>query len=305
MRAASCSGFSAITSWMVEQLGLATIPRWAWAEAPLTSGTTSGTSGCIRKALDLSTTTQPRLTASGANRSDVPPPAEKRARSKPASESSVSSRTSSSPPANGTRLPAERAEANGTTSEAGKPRWARIESTSGPTAPVAPTTASRRSDTDLPPLRLGQLLLELAVQGRHRLLDLLAGDHARHLDRRRGDHAHVDAVLGQDLEHAGGDTGMALHSGSDQAHLPGGRVGPPVQAELRAQLLDGVGHQRQLVGRDREGDVGVSVRDSVLDDRVDVDVRRRHRVEDAGSGTRLVGHVGQRHVGLVHRVRDA
>jgi len=41
------------------------------------------------------------------------------------------------------REPAERAEAKGTTSEAGNLRSPRIASTPGPTAPVAPTTAVR------------------------------------------------------------------------------------------------------------------------------------------------------------------
>ena len=138
-------GARATTSWIVEQLGLETIPPWPARAPGFTSGTTSGTCGCIRNALDLSTTTTPRRTASGANRFEVLPPAENRARSKPARASSVSSRTSSCWSPKATRVPAERADANGTTSAAGNSRSRRIESTSGPTAPVAPTTATRRS----------------------------------------------------------------------------------------------------------------------------------------------------------------
>ena len=37
-----------ITIWVVEQLGLAMMPRWPARAAALTSGITSGTSGCIR-----------------------------------------------------------------------------------------------------------------------------------------------------------------------------------------------------------------------------------------------------------------
>src|SRR5690349_919055 len=243
MPAASYSGFSAITSWMVEQLGLETIPRWAPAASPFTSGTTSGTSGAIRNALDLSTTTQPRRTASGANRFAVPPPAEKRARSKPSRASSVSSRTSSSSPANGTRRPAERAEANAATSVAGNARSSSTRSTSGPTAPVAPTTATRRLGTGRLPA-LGDLGLERVVQRGDGPLDMLARDHARDLDRRGRDHAHVDVVVGERLEHARGHPGVALHPGTDQAHLGGRVVDPPMQAEVAAQALDGVGHQR-------------------------------------------------------------
>ncbi len=66
---------------MVEQLGLERMPRWASTASGLTSGTTSGTPGSMRNALDLSTTTQPRATAAGAKRFDVDPPAEKSARS--------------------------------------------------------------------------------------------------------------------------------------------------------------------------------------------------------------------------------
>ena len=64
--AASCSGLSATTIWMVLQLGLAMMPfgRLA-ADSMFTSGTTSGTSGSIRQALELSMTTAPRAAAAG------------------------------------------------------------------------------------------------------------------------------------------------------------------------------------------------------------------------------------------------
>ena len=57
---------SAHTSWIVEQFGFETMPWWADRLSAFTSGTTSGTAGSMRNALDLSTTTQPRATASGA-----------------------------------------------------------------------------------------------------------------------------------------------------------------------------------------------------------------------------------------------
>src|SRR5262249_28114549 len=161
----------------------------------------------------LSTTTHPRRTASGAKRLEVPPPAENSARSKPASASSVSSRTVSCRPAYSTVVPADRAEANGTTSAAGNPRSARIESNSGPTAPVAPTPATRCSCIRRTRSLLGeiQLSLEGVVECLHRLRHALPRDHAGHLDRRRGDHANVDAMLGQRLEHPRRHAGMALH----------------------------------------------------------------------------------------------
>ena len=57
-------------------------------------------------------TVAPARTASGAKRFEVPPPAENSAMSTPAKLDSVSSRTGSGSPRNGSVLPAERAEAN-------------------------------------------------------------------------------------------------------------------------------------------------------------------------------------------------
>src|SRR5207245_3672367 len=54
------------TSWMVEQLGLATMPLGIERSASaLTSGTTSGTSGSMRQALELSMTMAPARAAMG------------------------------------------------------------------------------------------------------------------------------------------------------------------------------------------------------------------------------------------------
>ena len=55
------------TIWMVEQLGLAMMPLCQSTSSGLTSGTTSGTSGSMRQAEELSTTTQPASRAMGAN----------------------------------------------------------------------------------------------------------------------------------------------------------------------------------------------------------------------------------------------
>jgi hypothetical protein len=61
MVAASCSGLSATTSWAVEQFGLAMMFFLAKpsSAAAFTSGTTSGTSGSMRQADELSITTVP------------------------------------------------------------------------------------------------------------------------------------------------------------------------------------------------------------------------------------------------------
>src|SRR3712207_7737242 len=68
---------------MVEQLGLAMIPRWSSSASGLTSETTSGTSSSRRHLEELSTTTAPASTKRGAHSPDVEPPAENSARSKP------------------------------------------------------------------------------------------------------------------------------------------------------------------------------------------------------------------------------
>ena len=50
----------------VVQFGLAMMPRCSLMSLALISGTTSGTWSSMRKALELSTTTQPARAASGA-----------------------------------------------------------------------------------------------------------------------------------------------------------------------------------------------------------------------------------------------
>src|SRR5262249_23768880 len=66
IRAKSCSGLSATTIWIVEQFGFATMPFGIRVRAwELTSGTTSGTSGSMPQALQLSTTTAPAFAAIG------------------------------------------------------------------------------------------------------------------------------------------------------------------------------------------------------------------------------------------------
>ena len=70
----------------MEQFGLATMfirPKPARASA-LTSGTTSGTSGCIRQAEELSITTQPVEPIFGDQALDTSPPADIRQMSVPA-----------------------------------------------------------------------------------------------------------------------------------------------------------------------------------------------------------------------------
>ena len=93
----------------------------------------------MRKADELSTTSAPADAKRGAHSREVPPPAENSATSKPSIVSSRNGWIVASP----SRLPADRSEANGTTSAAGKPRRSSSDSMIVPTAPVAPTTATR------------------------------------------------------------------------------------------------------------------------------------------------------------------
>ena len=72
----SCSGFSATTSWAVEQLGLAMMPLGiSFSASALTSGTTSGTCRSMRQALELSITMQPWAAILGAHSLAMAPPA--------------------------------------------------------------------------------------------------------------------------------------------------------------------------------------------------------------------------------------
>jgi hypothetical protein len=69
---------------IVVQLGLATMPLGRSSRAwGLTSETTSGTSGSIRQAEELSTTVAPAAATIGASSLAVPFPAENRTMSRP------------------------------------------------------------------------------------------------------------------------------------------------------------------------------------------------------------------------------
>ena len=91
MRAASCSGLSATTIWMVLQLGLAMMPF-----GPLDGGVHvhlghhQRTPASMRHALELSMTTAPARAANGANSRETLAPALKSAMSTPANESGPS-----------------------------------------------------------------------------------------------------------------------------------------------------------------------------------------------------------------------
>jgi hypothetical protein len=131
---------------MVEQFGLAMMRRLRKPARAcgLTSGTTSGTSGSMRKWEVLSITTHPAAAARGAWMAETEAPGENRPRSVPWKSKVSRLRTLStcfSPKE--ICCPAERGEARATTSLTGNWRSARVFSISRPTLPVAPTTATR------------------------------------------------------------------------------------------------------------------------------------------------------------------
>ena len=78
---------------------------------PLTSGTTKGTLGSMRKAEPSSMTTAPAATAWGASSRLTAELAEMKATSTPSKESFVASSTTSSSPPTLMRLPADRLDA--------------------------------------------------------------------------------------------------------------------------------------------------------------------------------------------------
>ena len=104
-------GWAAITRGVVEQLGMEMIPSCHSTSAPLTSGTTRGTFGFMRKAEPSSMTTAPAATACGASSQLTAELAEMKATSTPSKECSVASSTTSSSPPTVMRLPAERLDA--------------------------------------------------------------------------------------------------------------------------------------------------------------------------------------------------
>ena len=99
----------------------------------LTSETTSGIAGSLRKALELSTTIAPASANTGASARDVVAPAENSATSSPLGSAVAASSTTISRPAYGSTVPADRAEAKNRMSPTGKPRSSRIWRIATPT----------------------------------------------------------------------------------------------------------------------------------------------------------------------------
>src|SRR6185437_127813 len=137
-----CSGLSATTIWIVEQLGLAMILSFAVSISAFSSGTTSRLVGSIRQAEELSTTVIPAAANFGAHSSEVLPPAENRASAGFAAIASAALTTVYFLPLNSTCFPTDLSDATGSNSVTGKFLSANTCNIFVPTSPVAPTTAT-------------------------------------------------------------------------------------------------------------------------------------------------------------------
>src|SRR5947209_7080047 len=143
MPARSCSGLRATTIWMVEQFGLATIPFGMRRSASaFTSGTTSGTSGSMRQALELSMTTAPALAAIGLYSRLMEAGVLDRTISTPANASGRIGSMLYDLPWKSIALPALRSEARNLIARTANWCSTRTCRIIAPTAPVAPTTAT-------------------------------------------------------------------------------------------------------------------------------------------------------------------
>ena len=93
--AATCNGFNTGIAAIVVQLGFATMPLGIERSAcALTSGTTSGTSGSMRQADELSMTMAPAAASRGASSRDEEAPDEASAISMPEQSAGEASSTS-------------------------------------------------------------------------------------------------------------------------------------------------------------------------------------------------------------------
>src|SRR6185437_7319137 len=312
---ARCSAPAATISDSVVQFGLEMMPLGRRpTSAGLTSGTTSGTSGSMRKAPELSTATAPRAAATGAHWAETSSGTSNMATSMPSNASSESATTSVSPPRTVSRRPAERAEAISRISPQTSSRVDSRSSMTVPTAPVAPTTASegREALIGRSPRRLrfppGRSRAQSPCGWRSPQVDVVLVHHHRDPDLRGGDHLDVHARVGQRAEERGAHPRVGPHARPDQGDLTDAVV---VEQGLEAHgLLDALqrGHRAvAVVPGQREGDVGApgGHRGYVLHDHVDVDVGLGDGLEDPRRHADPVRHAHDRDLRLTPVVRHA
>src|SRR6478735_7112763 len=129
---------------IVVQLGLAMMPLGGFsASSGLTSLTTSGTSGSLRHADELSTTRAPVAASLGAYSRDMVAPADIRAMSRPVRSAVAVSSTMIDSPLKSSCFPAERAEPKNRIASTGNSRSTSSDRITLPTVPVAPDTPTR------------------------------------------------------------------------------------------------------------------------------------------------------------------
>ena len=197
MPAASWIGLSATISCIVEQFGLAIRPLWPLERVRVDLGDDERDLG-VAPPLARSCRRRPRR----RRRSAAPTRrrSRRRPRRSPGRSPGSSRRSSGWTIMPSSSRPAERSEANGTISRAGKSRSRSFAQHHGADG------AGRADDGDsvtpaLPPRPEGMLGLDLVgaeleglVQRAHGAVDGVGRDDAGDLDRRRGDHLDVDAL---------------------------------------------------------------------------------------------------------------
>src|SRR5205807_2861296 len=244
MGTTACSGASAMRIVIVEQFGLAMIPRCPLSARRLISGIPSGTSGSMRNVELLSITTVPDAAAARPKRSLAPSPPPKKAIWTPRSASSVVSAMVWGCPRNATVRPAERAVAVTRSDATGNARSSSTRSTVCPTAPVAPTTATRYPAIPCPP----RLQLEHVLQPFHQMPQTADPLDRQHQPRHEGLLARGIVPDGQGLPRAAEDDLLVGH----QPRQPHAVDGHPRDGRAAGPR----GFHRLLHGRRRRGPPG-------------------------------------------------
>ena len=187
--------------------------------------TTSGTSGSLRQAEELSITTAPASANRGACTRDMVAPAENSAMSSPLGSAVSASSTSISCAAERQLAARERAEAKNRTlvdREVAlleqRPHHradlaGRADDSDGRTTAHRPVPAYTMARSSSPPRP------NASCSARDGLVELRVLDQHRDSDLRGGDQLDVDPDLGQRLAERGGDAGVAAHARADQRHL--------------------------------------------------------------------------------------
>ena len=243
MRAARCSGASAVTGIIVVQFGHDAMPfGMSRMSSGFTSATTSGTSGSMRNADDLSMTFAPAAAACGDHSIEIGSSTSTITRSRPSKQPGAQ-HLARRPrrPSNGSLRPSERGDAY--SAQLARP---------GTRAPRGSATSRCRPCRWHPSHRLARPYslseAERRVQRLHRALDVVFGDDARDPDRRRADHLDVDALVRERLEHLGGDTRVRLHARADERDPTDVLVGAEA---ARLGVDDDLLHARAAVARRR------------------------------------------------------